>query len=353
MRNGNDPSGAPRLHMWHQLFTELGNQPIQQPWPFTFDPDGQLANPLEIRIEFPAIGTTNHDTTLTFASNNDVTQLPNGVSLDNSIHNVICSHNDANIDHRYEHVSYQGGVNHANHTPVRVKVSGPNTPNGLLRIAMVKTKLAEAAERVAEERGRIMYDGSNTGQGWVYEVASNVIGALHPGRTGLVALQITELSNTYFVAGKAVYASQVAGGPEDLAIAATLVRDPLRRTFEHEVGHAMFLNHTHQSQEPSDPNFLHQNPLPGGMKNCIMHYAPTNSCDETDFFCAFCILKLWAWSFLETNPAGVVQPAHNRTIWYRSDYNQHPGVGPGPGIPPRPRGSHTANPVGPHPVYVP
>jgi hypothetical protein len=90
------------------------------------------------------------------------------------------------------------------------------------------------------------------------------------------------------------------------------------------------------------------------MKNCIMHFQPTNSCDDTDLFCGFCILKICGWSFLQTDAAGAVNPANIRTLWYDSAYNSDPTVGAVVPPPNRPAGSGTTNPGGvPHPAYAP
>jgi hypothetical protein len=177
------------------------------------------------------------------------------------------------------------------------------------------------------------------------------LNAILPNRSGLAVVQMTKLCNTRHPNGKAFYSTQMGGahGLEDRAVAATLALDPSQRTFEHEIRHALFLSHTFQIQEESDPNFLHQHPLPtGGVKNCIMHYQPTNYCDDGDFFFGFCILKLWGWSFLQTDAADAAMnlaATPTRTIWYNSSYNQEPRqAGTAPGAPTRPPGRESTIP---------
>ena len=333
--NGLDGGGQPRLHGWEYMQGGNGMQPIVKPWALAFPANDVLTIDGTVRVSFPNCLpvvppldilfekkgglSVKRETTLSAAQRS---QLKTKLSDALRVHRASRGENNF--------VSYGRGA-HA-HVPMIVQLGGlQNDQRRRDRLANVRQAIEELNWELSKESGKSGYENTNAKLGWgflVFDAAvDNVLGA----QEGIVALQATDLSNMNLPTGKAFYAN--AAG--NRAVAATLVPNPAQQTFEHEIGHALFLCHTYATQETSDPNYLHQKNYPTA-GSCIMHVTPSSGCNATNLFCGFCLVRLWGWSFQKTDAAGAILLPVTRTLWYDSDYNQDPGS-PAP-IPPHPTG---------------
>jgi hypothetical protein len=316
-----------RLHDWEDLNGGNGLQAIVKPWTLNFLPDAVLTTDGTVRIAFPTLPTVasldikferkggisrKRETTLTPQQR---TQLRTKLEEALRNHRMACS-GSSNF------VSFGRGPNNGGHQPLDVQLSGlQNEQRRRDRLANIHQALEELNWELSKEAGGTNYETSKAKLGWGLHIFDAVIDNVLPAQEGIVALQATDLSNKNLPTGKAFYAN--AAG--NRALAATLAPDPAQQTFEHEIGHALFLCHTYHTQETSDPNYLHQKFSPSS-GSCIMHVTPSSGCGATNLFCGFCIVRLWGWSFQMINPAnGTVANPLSRTLWYDANYNINPG----------------------------
>ena len=335
--NYTDLSGNPVGSSWETYDGNSGLTPLMRPWPLAEDPEDHTDRGTGIVvIEFLDVG---QNVTLTFESGgrlshrvDDLTQTQKD-GLKNAISNAICTDLETNFGHGYVISSYQHprATSRLDHRPLRYRLCGRFVERRHRdRFANVRAALQEAMTALFRDSSKSNYEGTILKLGWVFivfdTVMSELLDAEFGAAKGMVALQVQDLSNAQTPAGKAFYAN--AAG--DRALAACLATPAHQRTLEHEIGHAMFLNHTYHSQAPSDPNFFHQSTQPSNGA-CIMHFQPTNGCNDACMFCGFCQARLSGWSTLTVDPVADTAAAP-RTLYYNADYNQHPGA-PGGNVP--------------------
>lgn len=316
-----------RMHGWEDGNGNNGFQPILKPWTLDFLPNEVLEIDGTVRVDFPNVPgipaleikfekedyNFKRKTTL---SADQRAELKKKLERALRAHGSICLEGEI--------VSYGRGKSKANHVPLIVQLAGlQNQERRQQRLINVEATLIELNWEFNKDYGKMNYVDHKVKYGWGLDLFVAVMDVVLPAQEGIVAVQATDLSNFVLPTGKAFYAN--AAG--NRALAATLAPDPKQATFEHEIGHALFLNHTYHTQPPNDPNYLHQKFDPS-ISSCVMHSAPSSlesRCSAASLFCGFCIVRLWGWSFQMTDAAGLVVKPVSRTLWYDENYNQNPG----------------------------
>ncbi len=341
--------------VWFSWESHQGNNgltPLIRPWPlheytsvdktnlgagkveiiFPFAGDGGKS----IELEFTKQGrSTNRGDTLTDEMRNQIKPF-----LGNVIRYTL-----ERLGHPFRLVSYRHprAPSRGDHTRLLYQLKGRATKGRhMRRFENIRAALPGLVEATCYDESKSNFTNKNIRNGWVFTVFDEVINTMldeeFEEKSGLVALQATDLTNYQIPTGKAFYASQ--GGKR--ALAACLKLNPHQRTAEHEIGHAMFLNHTYQTQWQADPNFYHQKERPSN-GNCIMHYMPTNGCTDDCLFCGFCIARIWGWSVQTADPI-TGDTANPRTLYYHENYNKDPGAPVDPLPHPRTEGEqHSTN----------
>ena len=344
-----DTSGNLVQSSWELYDGNNGITPLMKPWPLQcapvtsdegdgvvvvrFQPTNKPAE--ELRLEFAerTIGHRSDSVTPTMTQ-----QLRDALARLMIAHiqgigeGNFCSYQHSRAPHRLHHaalsIALRGRTTKARHRN---------------RMTNIRLALEAANQALFQEKSKTYFESSIAKLGWGFIVFNATIDAAltaeFAARGGIVAIQGTDLSNLKLPTGKAFYAN--AAG--DRALAACLAMDPAQVTFEHEIGHALFLNHTYHSQAPNDPNFYHTLQSPTGGP-CIMYVTPSNGCTPNSQFCGFCLVRLWGWSALTYDPVNATTQAP-RTLWYDPEYNRDPGA---PGlVPPLP-----TDPLQLHPVDI-
>lgn len=342
INNPLDALGQPRYAGWELETGGNGNQPVRMPWDLNFLPDINNVDEGTVTISFPDClerhpvnpndkGIASFDIVFEKAGIRRLAKTSLTANMRQQLKGKLKEAYEIHARRTGDTSlpSYQRGK--VPHTPLRIQLQGFNTnTRGTDRLDNVRAALEELKWELFKNMGNNTYEQNNVKYCWSPLVFESVIDNLVGNQAGILALQITDISNNTMPKGKAFYAN--AAG--DRAFAATMEPDPAQQTFEHEIGHALFLGHTYHSQLPSDPNFLHQKNSPTAGA-CIMHYSPSTSCGANNLFCGFCIVRMWGWSFQKIDPAtGTFAIPASRTLWYDSAYNKDPGS-PG-GIPPHP-----------------
>ena len=327
-------SGNPVWFSWESRQGNNGLTPLMRPWPLheytSVDKTDLGAGKVE--IVFPFAGDRGQSIELEFTKQGR--SINRGDTLTDGMRNQIkpflknvISYTLERLGHPFRVVSYRHprAPSRDDHTRLLYQLKGRSTKGRhRRRFENIRAALPELIEDACFDESKSNFTNRNIRNGWVFIVFDEVINTMLDeefGRNGgIVAIQATDLSNYQVPAGKAFYASQ--GG--NRALAACLKANPHQRTAEHEIGHALFLNHTYHSQWQADPNFYHQKEKPS-TGNCIMHYMPTNGCSDDCLFCGFCIARLWGWSVQKANPI-TGNTANPRTLYYHEDYNKKPGA---------------------------
>lgn len=330
--NYTDPSGNMVWSSWEMMDGNNGMTMLMRPFPLNEDPEDHTdQGDGTVVVEFLDV---NQSVTLVFDAPR-VGHRPTAVTaahrnqLKSAVAQALSEDLGGILGATRNRVSYQHPrcPSRLLHRPLRFRLSGRATVGRHhTRFANVRAALADAVEAEFYERSESLYK-DNLKYGLVFIMFNAVMEAMlsaeFPAAGGLVAIQVQDLTNAQTTAGKAFYANATG----ERALAACLATPAHQRTMEHEIGHALFLNHTYHSQESSDPNFFHQKAHPS-TGNCLLHYSPTGSCFDTSMFCGFCQARLSGWSVLTVDPATDTTAAP-RTIYYDPDYNQDPGAPPG------------------------
>lgn len=333
LNNYVDPSGNLVWSSWELNDGNNGMTMLMRPWPLVEDPlDPTDQGAGVVVVYFPDV---NQSVTLTFDAPGRLSHRAHTVTgaqktaLKAAVGRAISQDLGGNFNGTFNRVSYQhpNCPHHANHRPLRFQLrSRVTTQRHNDRIANVRLALAEAMETEFYDSSMGNYN-TYLGYGLVFIVFNAVVDAMNTAEFGaaggLVALQVQNVSNVHTPAGKAFYANATG----ERALAACLATPAQQRTMEHEIAHALFLNHTYHSQPTSDPNFFHQKTDPS-TGQCLLHYQPTNGCTDACMFCGFCQARLSGWSVLTVDPATDLTAAP-RTLYYDPDYNQDPGAPPG------------------------
>jgi hypothetical protein len=330
--NYTDPSGNMVWSSWENSSGNNGMTPLMRPFPLTEDPEDHtdrgdgtvvvefldVAQSVTLIFDAPRVG--NRPTAVTAAHRNQ---------LKSAVAQALSQDLGGNLGATYNRVSYQHPrcPSRHLHRPLRYRLSGRATAGRHhTRFANVRAALGDAVEAVFYERSEGTY-ADNLRYGLVFILFNTVMDAMLTAEFGaaggLVAIQVQDVANVHTPAGKAFYAN--AAG--NRALAACFADPAQQRTLEHEIGHALFLNHTYHSQATSDPNFFHQKAHPS-TGECLLNYQPTNNCTDACMFCGFCQARLSGWSVLTVDPTNDTTAAP-RTIYYDPDYNQDPGAPPG------------------------
>lgn len=340
-----DLSGNTVWSSWESSDGNNGMTPLMRPWPLQEDPvDRTDQGTGTVVVEFLDV---NQSVPLTFDAPGSLSHRGSAVTpaqentLRNAVSNAICTDLETNFGHPYVLVSYQHPrcPSRLDHRPLRYRLRGrAGSQRHDDRLANVRAALERARDAAFKESSKSTYEQSILRLGWVFIVFDTVMDAQltaqFGARSGIVVVQLQDLSNGVLPAGKAFYAN--AAG--DRALAACLATPAQQRTLEHEFGHALFLNHTYLTQPVADPNFFHQTPEPT-VGPCIMHVGPTAGCTDACVFCGFCQARLSGWSALTVDPA-TDTTAPPRTLYYDANYNQHPGAPGGPVPHPTTIGAH-------------
>ncbi len=333
--NGLDAQGQPRRSSWDVGTGGSGMQPILKPWDLSFSENLNFDEEGKVKIYLPQLETS---IVIEFSKNfsinrrTDITPENRNILknfMRNSLDTFAKSLGEKGMG------SYGRGKAPENHVALQIKLYGMlNEGRQQSRLSNIRTAIEKIVPELAYEVGKDTYENTSAGYSWAFLAFDLTLNKLVKGNNntdleGIAALQVTDVTNVKAPTGKAFFAN--AAG--NRAFATTLDKDPKQVTFEHEIGHAMFLNHTHYSSYPhvgrkfssdNDPLCLHQGPETAAKpETCIMHRTPSSSCADTSLFCGFCILRLWGWSFQKINNDGSINQAE-RTIWYDSAYNQNP-----------------------------
>lgn len=337
-QNGVDQFGNPRGYVW-EVESGKGNSPVKRPWPAAFAPDDSTPGTGVIKLSFPNLPVADHDvefasTPFTFGqrhaaevSTEERQKLK--VKLDEALRKYHTALGETPI------CSYGRGKFPHLHVGLPVRLTGQfDTLRRRQRATALRELITALLAEISYESGKATYEGMPK-YGWIAWAFDAALEELFANTDGIVAIQVTDVSDASAPSGKAFY----SGNQRRRAAAVTLSPDPKQATFEHEIGHALFLNHTYGSEESHDPHFTHQAGTTAGA--CVMNKAPSTSCNAACIFCGFCLVRLWGWSYrkvdLQTGAPGDV-----RTIWYDASYNKFPGA---PGAVPR----HPKKPEQPHP----
>jgi len=342
-----DHAGNPVQSSWEIMGGNNGVTPLMRPWPLNLARLTSDQGPGVVVVRFQPTNRPVVDLRMEFAERiigHNVDSLTStmtrtlGEALVNAMDAHIRGIGEGNIC-SYQHPR---APLHAQHAALPIELRG-RTERSRHRERMdnIERALEAATQAFFHERSAGVYADPIARLGWGFIVFNETIDAAltaeFQARGGVVAIQATDLSNMRLPAGKAFYAN--AAG--DRALAACLAPNPAQQTFEHEIGHALFLNHTYASQAISDPNFFHTKVSPSNGA-CIMYVTPSSHCTANCQFCGFCLVRLWGWSALTFDPVAQTTRAP-RTLWYDPDYNQNPGA-PGP-VPPLPTDALQLHPV--------
>jgi hypothetical protein len=197
------------------------------------------------------------------------------------------------------------------------------------RIQNVRDALEQALDTATRALDAETYENA-VRFAWAFEVLDVVVDVMTqvaPLPPGFTLLQLRDHIN--FMGGPIGKSFNARAGGTS-ATPGTLADIPAVETLEHEIGHAMFLNHHYVPADPNDPRRLHQRIPELGGRSCMMHYMPSTRAGWCDF-CGLCTLRLRGWSLYTTNAAGVPNGA-SRALWYHADHNN----GTNAGVPPDP-----------------
>lgn len=300
-----DNQGQPTIQYWYGL---AGETPLMRPWNLvvtlnntqtdagrvliTFSDLANTAEGRSVELQFPATNTTVtpiHRQTLKDSYNNKLAEILSAVHGSNNI------------------IPYPAGA-----TAINIEVNGPDdSPNRITRRNNVKQAMEEIHAEIWRDESQKVYENKTTGSAWAFVIAELVYNRLPPAPEGLAIFHSNNLHNQFStLVGKSLLAN-AAGDRSGFWLLENYGRQD---TWEHEIGHCLFLSHTN-ARISENPRELNQTPAPANNNSLIytMHFTNTNSGerDGRGINCTFDgleMLRIRGWSIYKTDQLGVVQP---------------------------------------------